>query len=188
MNIKKYIIGAAVLATVAGAAASLVLAQDMAGQANSSTALTATAHARPMVVEIGPGGKTLLRGTVSAVASNSLTVKSWGGNWVVNIITTTRLAPDSVTSTSHFQVGDFVGVQGVVNQNADWTIDATLVRSWTEKKATATQNRDNEKKDETTKLPGLKVNEESKGVQQQIQSILEQIRKIQEQINSQKDQ
>ena len=50
---------------------------------------------------------------------------------------------------------------------------------------TAAQNRENEQKNENTKLPGLKANEGSQGVQQQIQSILEQIKKIQAQINAQ---
>ncbi len=37
---------------------------------------------------------------------------------------------------SSFQQGDFVGIQGTVDQSANWTITASLVRDWTERKET----------------------------------------------------
>src|SRR3989338_4234786 len=82
-----------------------------------------------MVLEVGPSGRTLIRGTVTAVGTDSLTVKSWGGLWVVNVSSTTKLAPR--VDMAQFAVGDFVGAQGVMSTAADWTINATLVRNWT---------------------------------------------------------
>lgn len=119
---KKYIIASAAAAVLLGG--SFALAQN--------TAPTAVSGNPPMVVQIGPGGRTLLRGTVSAVGTNALTVKSWGGSWVINIASSTKLMPGS--SISQFAAGDFVGVNGIASQTADWTIDATLVRNWTERR------------------------------------------------------
>ena len=85
-----------------------------------------------MVLEVGPSGRTLIRGTVTAVGTDSLTVKSWGGLWVVNVSSTTKLAPR--VDMAQFAVGDFVGAQGVMSTAADWTINATLVRNWTTRK------------------------------------------------------
>lgn len=105
-----------------------VLAQDTV----STTQAPVVAKMPQQVVEIGPAGRTLLRGTVGAVGTNSLTVKSWGGDWVINISSDTKLTPRA--DLAQFAVGDFVGVQGVASQSAAWTIDAKLVRNWTDKK------------------------------------------------------
>ena len=120
MDTKKYVIGVGLIASMLIAGSSMVLAQ--------STAVAMPQIEHKMVVEIGPSGRTLLRGTVGAVAANSLTVKSWGGDWVVNVGAGTKLTPGN--DIAQFQVGDFVGVQGVTSQSALWTIDATLVRNW----------------------------------------------------------
>lgn len=96
-------------------------------------AKSAAVSSQPMVLEIGPAGRVLMRGTISAVGTNSLTVKGWGGDWVVNIVSSTVLAPKAADMTQ-FAVGDFVGVQGMVSTSAAWTIDASLVRNWTVRK------------------------------------------------------
>src|SRR6185436_11657 len=83
----------------------------------------------PMVLQVGANGGILLRGTVDAVNTNSLTVKSWGGDWVINVSSSTQLMPQN--TMAQFNLGDFVGVRGIVNQNASWTVDAALVRNWT---------------------------------------------------------
>ena len=86
----------------------------------------------PMVVQINPNGGITLRGDITAINTNSITVKSWGGSWLVNILPTTNLMP--IKDLSQFKVGDFIGVQGTVNQNSPWTIDAVIFRDWTYKK------------------------------------------------------
>ena len=135
MNKKKYIITAGVIATVLGGALFLtsVYAQDQMGTSTNSNVNVNTAdHPKPMIIEIGPAGRAMLRGEITAVGTNSLTVKSWGGSWIINVSSATKINP--VTDLSQFKVGDFIGVQGQINTSAAWTIDATLVRNWTERK------------------------------------------------------
>ncbi len=127
MNTKKYIISVALVTSIFAGISSLALAETTIGAtANVSSSMM---PAKKMVLEIGPEGKTLLRGTISAVGTNSLTVKSWGGDWVINIASSTKLMPK--TDMTQFSVGDFVGVQGLANQNSVWAIDASTVRNWT---------------------------------------------------------
>jgi hypothetical protein len=130
MNIKKIIIGAA--------AGALMLSAGGAVFAELTVTPVATQVMPPvpgdrmgqaMVLQIGEKGNVLLRGTVSATTANTVTVKSWGGDWTVNIIATTQLMPGTGMT-----VGDFVGVQGMINSSAAWTIDAKLVRDWSVRK------------------------------------------------------
>ncbi len=114
------------------ATAGMALAQTGDG----STVRTTAAIAQPtqqMILEVGPRGKVLLRGTIESVSATSLTVKSWGGSWIVNVPTTAEVLPKG-SPLSSFQSGDFVGVQGTVSQTSSWTVDATLVRDWTVRK------------------------------------------------------
>ena len=126
---KKYILSFGLVAVVLVGATSLVLAENMQDQAVVSPV---PVNAKPMVLEVGPRGNVLLRGTVSAVGTGSLTVKSWGGDWTVNVSAATKFAP--ATSMDQFKAGDFVGVQGSMSTVALWTVDATLVRNWTTRK------------------------------------------------------
>ncbi len=96
--------------------------------ATGSLALAVGIFPMPMVLQFGSSGNVLMRGTIDAVNTNSLTVKSWGGDWTVNITGSTRLMPQ--TSMAQFAVGDFVGIQGTVDQNSNWTVDATVVKDW----------------------------------------------------------
>lgn len=137
MNIKKYVISTGlVVAALSGTLyLASVYAEDQPGammdKKDQSAMMEKKSYPQPMIVQIGPKGRTLLRGTVSTVGASSLIVKSWGGDWVVNISASTKLTPRS--DIAQFNSGDFVGVQGSVNQSAVWTIDATLVRNWTDK-------------------------------------------------------
>src|SRR3989344_1839669 len=128
-NLKRYIISACVVVSLASGTLFLGLAQanDQQNQNNQPS----NTHPKPMIVQIGPEGKTLLRGTVSAVAASSIIVKTWGGDWTVNIGSSTQLTPGG--SMSQFKVGDFVGVQGMASTSGTFLIDATLVRNWTAK-------------------------------------------------------
>lgn len=125
MNTKKYVICAVAIVTMLTGSSLVFAKNDIAIE---KKLMAEVLRPRPMVVEIGHAGRTLLRGTVSVVGSSSITVKSWGGNWVVNISSDTNLIPGN--NISQFKVGDFVGVHGTASQTALWTIDAKLVRNW----------------------------------------------------------
>ncbi len=105
-----------------------------AGVAFAQTATAPAAPTQPMVLQVGPAGKALLRGTVSSASASSVTIKSWGGDWTVNVGTTANVLPQG-TAVSDFKVGDFVGVQGTIDSSASWTVDATLIRDWTARQA-----------------------------------------------------
>lgn len=92
------------------------------------------APSQPTVLEVGRNGKILLRGTIDSTSSGSVTVKSWGGDWTVNVPTSALVLPQG-SSLSSFQQGDFVGVQGTIDTSANWTVDATLIRDWTARQA-----------------------------------------------------
>ncbi len=108
-----------------------------AGVAFAQTTPTAVAPAtaqQPQVLTVGAAGKVLLRGTVVSVSAGSVTVKSWGGDWTVNVPTAAEVLPKGV-AVSSFQTGDYVGVQGSIDQSSSWTVTATLIRDWTERQA-----------------------------------------------------
>lgn len=116
--------------------------------ASAQTAATTTAgtpsQSEQMVLQIGPAGKTLLRGTIGSVSSGVLTVRSWGGDWTVNVGSSAQVLPAAASNNlSQFKTGDFVGVQGTVSQSAAWTVDATLVRDWTYRQAVTQQEKQN---------------------------------------------
>ncbi len=144
MQFKKYALCVGVAAVVLSSAVSLALAEDMMGPKNpenislkASTMMQvgkemAMRAGTEVVLQVNRQGKALLRGTVDTVGTNSLTVKSWGGNWVVNIVADTKLFPNS--DMSQFKLGDLVGVQGTVSETLPWTIDAVIVRDWSARK------------------------------------------------------
>ncbi len=104
--------------------------------AQTSTSTTSTTTAMPpvsqkFVLQIGPKGETLLRGTIDSVASGVLTVKSWGGVWTINVPSSSEVLPVAAgKDLTQFKVGDFVGISGIASQSAGWTIDAKVVRDW----------------------------------------------------------
>ena len=95
---------------------------------------TVTTPVPPMMLLVGPQGRVLLRGTVDSVSTTSITVKSWGGDWTVNVPSTAQIMPRGAVLTN-FHHGDFVGVQGTVSSIGSWTIDASLVRDWAARRA-----------------------------------------------------
>lgn len=126
---KKYVGGLVASAMILSGSAAYVYA-------NTGSDNTREGKGPAIVVEINANGKILLRGTVTSVASSSLAVKSWGGSWTVNVASDTEIYP-KVTGTSdltYFKVGDIVGVKGSVVENATLTVNARLVRNWTERK------------------------------------------------------
>jgi hypothetical protein len=100
--------------------------------AGAQTTTAGTTPSQPMILQVGPAGKVLMRGTIASVASGALTVTSWGGVWTVNVGSGAEvLTAAAGNDLTQFKTGDFVGVQGTVSKSANWTIDATLVRDWT---------------------------------------------------------
>src|SRR5262245_13433426 len=80
-------------------------------------------------IEIGPRGNAHLQGTVTAVSSAGISVKSWGGVWTVNAATSTfRNNGGNKTVLDRIHIGDIVNVNGTVSTDANLTINASLVR------------------------------------------------------------
>src|SRR5438094_410119 len=77
------------IAAIAFAAAAMLLttaafAEDNSGKNNNA--------ANPgMSVNINPSGKASLRGIMDSVGTSSISVKSWGGLWTINIGSNTKL-------------------------------------------------------------------------------------------------
>ena len=125
------------------ASAGLAFAQDATTTPPVTVpAPVATAVSHPMVLQIGPKGAVLLRGTIDSVSSGSVTVKSWGGDWTVNVPASASVLPQG-TALSDMKQGDFVGVQGTVDSTANFTVDAKLIRDWTERQAVRQEIRSN---------------------------------------------
>ncbi len=83
------------------------------------------------MVNVNASGRVTLRGTLDSIGTNTLTIKSWGGIWNINIATSTKLVRNfgGASNLSEFQKGDWVSVQGKINDSAAWTIDATIVKN-----------------------------------------------------------
>jgi len=124
-------------------AASVSLAQETSPSATSSAPVVKPQRV-PMVVQIGPAGNALIRGTVTSVGTDSLTVKSWGGNWTVKIERDTKFLPRGLT-LDQIKAGDLVGLNGKVNSEESLTVHATLIRDWTEKKITKEEVKETKK-------------------------------------------
>jgi hypothetical protein len=111
---------------------------------STSTTLPANSHPMPLIVEIGPAGNALIRGTVTNVGTDFLTIKTWGGTWTIKIDSNTKFAPQGLT-LSQIQTNDFIGLNGKVNSEETLTVDATLIRDWTEKKIIKEETQQNKK-------------------------------------------
>ncbi len=126
----------------------LALAAGMASLAVSAAGAQTISPApsqQPMVLQVGPAGKVLIRGNVVSIASGSIVLKSWGGDWTVNTPSGSEILPSAAAGDlTKFQAGDYVGVQGTISTNAPWTINASIVRDWTMRQVTATQQRQNQ--------------------------------------------
>lgn len=128
-----------------GIAIGLLVAATLIASAQTATTTTATTPpaSQPMVLQVNKDGKALLRGTIASLGSGTLTVNGWGGTWTVNVGSSVQVLPASAGGLSGFKTGDYVGVQGTVSQSASWTVDATLVRDWTERQAVSQEVKQN---------------------------------------------
>jgi|GEM_PF-4460342 hypothetical protein len=196
MMLKKIIISSVVVSSLLVG----VMAVAQTTTAPSSTSTMPMMSGQEMMLQVGPKGNVLLRGTVDAVATGSLTVKGWGGDWTVNISSSTKLMPSDITQ---FKVGDFVGVQGTVSQTSSWTIDAMLVKDRVSggsnpEGKNMMQGKNEGQNDQGAGMPmmvspqnnqqgtqGIQGSPNNQAIQQQIQSILDQINKIRAQLQTQ---
>lgn len=123
---------------------------------SSSTTPVVASGARKNVVEIGPAGRALLRGTLKSKATSTIVVTSWGGDWTVRLSSDTKIQPKVTdTSLASFEVGDFVGVNGVVATGQAWTIDASLIRNWTERREAQMNHKEIEKQKKEDRKDGI---------------------------------
>lgn len=137
---KKLIIGVGAVATAAVLATALVAS----AQTSSSTAPVAGQAEQQMLLQVNKSGKVLLRGTIDSVSNGVITVKSWGGDWTVNVGSSAEVLPSAVgNDITQFKTGDMIGVQGMVSQSASWTVDASVVRDWTYRTAVTAEQKQN---------------------------------------------
>jgi hypothetical protein len=124
----KLIIGSLAFLTIATTASFAFAQNNGLGEGNKGEGKgTATA---PMMVNIGPKGNVELRGTLSSVSGNTLTIASWGGNWIVDAANAklTRKEGGKSSGLSEFQIGDWIAVNGSVGTSSAWFISARHVR------------------------------------------------------------
>ncbi len=81
-------------------------------------------------VQINPNGDVTLKGAVGSVGSTSLVVKSWGGDWTVNVASGAKLnsRANAVIALTDIKAGDVVMVHGVMKAGAGLSIDARQVK------------------------------------------------------------
>lgn len=150
---------------------------------------------KEMVVQIGPKGEVLLRGTLVSATAGAITVKSWGGVWTVNIPSAgAEILPAAVNNdVTKFVVGDFIGVQGFMSASESWTINAKVVRNrepasekpgrGEEHILNGSDKNDSQMKD--SKSGEMEQNKQQGTVQLQIQQILKQISELRARITGQ---
>ncbi len=140
----------------------LLGASSVAFAEDASTTTTVTSPTTPSVatpmspvmplgemkLEVGPRGRVLIRGNVESVGSDYVMIKSWGGAWKVKVTASSEILPNvsgGLADLSKYAVGDYVGAQGTVSTSDAWTINATVIRDRNERRAIATERKQNEK-------------------------------------------
>lgn len=96
--------------------------------AQTTPAPTSTLSGQVMV-SVNQNGNALLRGTIESVGTDSLVIKSWGGNWTVKVTSATEIISNNRV-LSDFKVGDVAGISGSVVQDGSFAITAGVVRAW----------------------------------------------------------
>ncbi len=145
MSIKRSLVGGGIAAMGLLLASTLVAGAQTVPTPTTTTApaSTPTPKTQPMVLEVNAGGRVLLRGTIDSVGSGTLTVKSWGGEWTVNVPSSAEVLPGG--DASKFSQGDFVGVLGAVSESGSWAVNAKTVHDWTYGKTVNAENTQNRK-------------------------------------------
>ena len=82
---------------------------------------------KEVILTVASNGDTVLRGVVTAIGSNNISVKTWGGVWTIDL---SRLPSGfQQTDAAKIKVGDFIGVNGVMDQTTQ-IITAKFARIW----------------------------------------------------------
>jgi hypothetical protein len=121
---------------------------NQTGTTNSSTIQITSRNPNfpPMILTVDDFGKILIRGTVQSVASDYIMVRSWGGDWKIEMGSTTQMISKNINyvgNNSEISIGDFVGLTGIIDQNAPFAINADFVRDWTKSLNTTSDNNPN---------------------------------------------
>lgn len=90
----------------------------------------------PVVIDVDANGQAVIRGVVTSVDVNSMTITSWGGEWTIRTTSEAGVIPsaNNVENTgdlSAISVGDLIGAEGTLATDAELTLDAVFVRNWT---------------------------------------------------------
>ncbi len=81
-------------------------------------------------LEINPSGHVSLVGTLKSVATSSLVVTTWGGDWTVNTGSAKMIRRSGGSSAlSEMRAGDEIRLNGKINASSSFTIDATVLRN-----------------------------------------------------------
>jgi hypothetical protein len=87
------------------------------------------------LLQVNDDGSVTIRGVILASDSVSrLLIKSWGGLWNVIVNINTSIVPqnenDHVFNIESAPIGHFIGVQGYVDTNNPYSINAEYIRDW----------------------------------------------------------
>jgi hypothetical protein len=97
-------------------------------------------------LEIGPAGRTLMRGHIESVTADSIKIRTWGGVWTVRVLPGAEIIPRvgaQLFDLTRFQPGDYVGINGTIVRDQPLTIEARVIRNWTEKREIAFERKMN---------------------------------------------
>ncbi len=109
----------------------MVFAQNQQNPRNQPQQQVAPNANMPIVFNVNGQGKVMMRGIVNSVSNGTIILKSWGGDWIIRVSPQTKILPGiAKNDITKFKAGDLAGVQGMVDKNASWTIDANLARDW----------------------------------------------------------
>jgi hypothetical protein len=102
--------------------------QQKPGQQGDTSSGSTTRMAPPIVVLIDANGRATVRGTLLSVSSTTITIQSWGLQFVVDA--TNAQIVGKVSTLASFAVGDIIGVQGTLSQSSPGTLIASTIRDW----------------------------------------------------------
>lgn len=94
------------------------------------------------LVNINPSGGAVLSGKLKSKNLDSLVISSWGGDWAINIASTTKITKrtDGKVNLSDLLVGDMLQITGKVNTTSPWTVNARAVKDGSFQTRNATLN------------------------------------------------
>ena len=126
-NKKIFVLGALAVIAIFSLVGSKIVAAKDGGQEGQNQSMH-NSQVGPVIINIDPNGNVLLRGKILSVGTDSLSVKSWGNPWAIKVNLDTKIASQT-GKLADFKVGDFIGVQGSINE-ADFSITAKVLREW----------------------------------------------------------